>query len=122
MSRDEPEVKPSAQRGGAPPGPEEARAKGPWAGSAQEGVVPPHLGGSDAPEEMLAGDPALGSDVLGTTTGSDTPATEEGIDPAGGAGADAVTDGGAAPAPAGHEPDLRDAAAGPRQSDRDSAG
>jgi hypothetical protein len=54
------------------------------------------------------------------TTGSDVPATEDGIDPGGGAQADAVTDGGAAPA-GGPEPDLRDAAAGPRQADIESA-
>jgi hypothetical protein len=83
--------------------------------------VPAELGGSDAPPEMLDDDPELGSSVLGQTTGSEQPATDEGIDPAGGERADAVTDGGAAP-PRDVEPDLRDAAAGPRQADRESAG
>ncbi len=116
---DEPDVKPTEQRGGSTPGAEEARAKGDWAARAEEGVVPAELGGSDAPREMLDDDPELGSAVLGATTGSDTPATESGIDPGGGERADAVSDGGASEAPAGREPDLRDAAAGPRQVDRD---
>ena len=54
----------------------------------------PTLGGSDAPREMLDDDPELGSSVLGATTGSDEPATEAGVDPHGGDGADATTDGG----------------------------
>ncbi len=117
----EDEVKPSEQRGGPTPSPEEAREKGPWAETAADGIVPAELGGSDAPEELLDEDPQLGSPVLGRTTGSDEPATEDGIDLDGGARADAVTDGGAEP-PAGAEPDLRDAAAGPRKPDADSAG
>jgi hypothetical protein len=117
---DDPRVRPTEQRGGTTPGDAEARRKGGWAAEAQEGVVPAELGGSDASRELLDDDPELGSSVLGETTGSDAPATQEGIDPKGGARADAVTDGGAAPAQ-GPEPDLRDAGAGPRQADLESA-
>ena len=110
-------IKPSEQRGGTTPGEQEARAK---AARAHEGVVPAELGGSDAPEEMLADDPELGSEVLGETTGSKETATETGVDLAGGDRADATSDGGAK-RPDGTEPDLKDAASGPRQADRDSA-
>ena len=103
-------VKPSEQRGGTTPDAAEAREKGEWARSVADGLVPAELGGSDAPEEMLADDPQLGSSVLGTTTGSDEPATEDGIDPHGGDSADATSDGGP-DVPAGVEPALRDAAA-----------
>jgi hypothetical protein len=113
-------VKPSEQRGGASPGEQEAREKGEWAARADEGVVPAELGGSDAPSEMLADDPELGGEVLGETTGSEKPATETGIDPAGGDHADATSHGGAK-APDGAEPDLKDAASGPRQPDLESA-
>src|SRR4051812_25188834 len=75
-------VKPSEQRGGGTPDDAEAREKGEWAETAAEGVVPAELGGSDAPRETLDEDPELESSVLGQTTGSDAPATEEGIDPA----------------------------------------
>jgi hypothetical protein len=122
MSHDEPDVKPSEQRGGATPGGDEAREKGEWAATAQDGLVPADLGGSDAPPEMLDDDPDLGSSVLGQTTGSDEPATDTGVDTSGGEHADAVTDGGAAAPPDGQEPDLKDATAGPRESDRESAG
>ena len=122
MSHDEPDVKPSEQRGGATPGGDEAREKGKWAATAQEGIVPAELGGSDAPPEMLDDDPELGSAVLGETTASDEPATDTGVDTSAGEHADAVTDGGATAPPAGQEPDLKDAAAGPRESDRESAG
>jgi hypothetical protein len=121
MSHDEPDLKPSEQRGGSTPGGDEARDKGEWAATAQDGVVPAELGGSDAPRELLDADPELGSSVLGETTDSDEPATDRGVDPAGGAAADAVTDGGAAKPPPGHEPDLKDAAAGPREPDREAA-
>jgi len=114
-------VKPSEQRGGSTPGGAEAREKGEWAGTAADGIVPAELGGSDAPRELLDEDPQLGSDVLGRTTGSDEPATEDGIDRSGGDRAAALTDGAAEP-PAHGEPDLRDAAAGPRRSDLDAAG
>jgi hypothetical protein len=110
---DDDQVKPSEQRGGTTPGDEEARAKGEWAATAAEGIVPAELGGSDAPERD---DDA----ALGETTGSDEPATEAGIDPAAGDAADATTDGGAE-RPRDAEPDLKDATAGPRTADRESA-
>jgi hypothetical protein len=109
-------VKPSEQRGGSTPDAAEAREKGPWAAKADEGVVPDELGGSDAPPELLDEDPELGSDVLGETTGSDEPATEEGIDRSAGDRADATTDGGPEP-PDDAEPDLKDAPAASRQPD-----
>jgi hypothetical protein len=114
-------VDPSEQRGGTTPGDQEAAEKGPWAAKAAEGVVPAELGGSDAPRQMLDDDPELGSSVLGATTGSDEPATEEGVDSRGGDNADATTDGGPE-VPSGVEPDLKDAASGARQVDRESAG
>jgi hypothetical protein len=123
-------VKPSEQHGGTTPGEREAGAKGPWAARAADGLVPAELGGSDAPREMLDEDPQLKSSVLGATTGSAQPATEDGVNPDGGAAADAASDGAAPgavlagddPEPArAHEPDLRDAAVGPRQSDLKSA-
>ena len=120
-THDEDRVEPSEQRGGGTPGPEEAAAKGEWAATASDGIVPAELGGSDAPRELLDDDPDLGSPVLGRTTGSDEPATEDGIDRSAGDQADAVTDGGPE-RPAQGEPDLRDAATGPRQVDLGSAG
>jgi len=110
--------KPSEQRGGTTPDEAEAHEKGQWAGTADEGVVPADLGGSDAPREMLADDPELGSSVLGRTTGSDEPATESGIDRSAGDHADAVTDGGP-DVPADGEPDLKDVSAAAREADRD---
>jgi hypothetical protein len=103
-------VKPSEQRGGTTPDADEAREKGQWAASAAEGIVPADLGGSDAPDDLLDEDPELTGDVLGVTTGSDEPATDEGIDLHAGDHADATSDGGPS-VPAGVEPDLRDAAA-----------
>jgi hypothetical protein len=111
---------PSMQRGGTTPDEAEIRDKGQWAESAAEGVVPGELGGSDAPREMLADDPQLGSPVLGETTGSAEPATGSGIDPSAGDEADATSDRGPEPTE-GAEPDLKDAAAAPRQVDADSA-
>jgi len=119
MSDDEQKLQPSEQRGGGTPGDEEAREKGEWAAKAADGVVPTELGGSDAREELLPEDPELGSSVLGQTTGSAEPATEHGVDPQGGAQADAVTDGGSETKP-GAEPDLKDATSGPRQVDLNS--
>jgi hypothetical protein len=120
-SEDQPEsVKPTEQRGGTTPGEAEAAEKGPWAAKAAEGVVPAELGGSDAPSDLQAEDPQLGSSVLGATTGSDEPATESGVDLSAGDNADATADGGPDPSGA-DEPDLKDAAAGPRQADRRSA-
>jgi hypothetical protein len=110
------QVKPSEQRGGAALHDKEAGEKGRWARTAAAGIVPAELGGSDAPREMLAEDPELGSSVLGATTGSDEPATESGIDPSGGDQADATSDGGP-DLPQGAEPDLKDAAATSRQAD-----
>jgi hypothetical protein len=107
---------PSEQRGGTTPDEAEARTKGEWAATADEGVVPPELGGSDAPREMLAEDPELGSEVLGETTGSDEPATQEGIDRTAGDNADAVRDGGP-DVPSDAEPDLKDVAAAAREAD-----
>ena len=69
----------------------------------------------------LGDDPELGSPVLGQTTGSDEPATEDGIDLDAGENADATTDGGPEP-PVGVEPDLKDVAAAQRRADADSAG
>ena len=65
---------------------------------------------------MLDDDPELGSSVLGRTTGSDEPATDDGVDRGGGDEADAVTDGGPKP-PADAEPDLKDAPAASVQPD-----
>jgi hypothetical protein len=102
-------VKPSEQRGGTTPDEAEAREKGQWAGSVEDGMVPAELGGSDAPRELLGEDPELGSSVLGVTTGSDEPATEDGVDPSGGDNADATTDGGPRAPEGGEEPALKDA-------------
>jgi hypothetical protein len=104
------QVKPSEQRGGAALHDKEAREKGGWAATAGDGIVPAELGGSDAPREMLADDPQLGSAVLGVTTGSDEPATETGVERSGGDKSDAVTDGGP-DLQRGVEPDLKDVAA-----------
>lgn len=114
------EQTPSEQRGGTTPDEAEAREKGEWAGTADEGVVPPELGGSDAPREMLDEDPELESAVLGRTTGSDEPATEGGIDLSAGDEADATTDGGNEP-PEGVEPDTKDIGAPTRQPNTDNA-
>ena len=114
-------VKPSEQSGGTTPDAAEIREKGSWSDVAAEGVVPAELGGSDAPPELLEDDPELGSDVLGRTTGSDEPATDQGIDPTGGDEADATTDAGPEPT-LGVEPDLKDAAATQLRPDVDSTG
>lgn len=106
---DQDHVKPSEQSGGTKPDESEALEKGDWAGSVADGMVPAELGGSDAPRGMLADDPELGSAVLGETTGSQEPATEDGVDLSAGDNADATSDGG--PAPREGEPDLKDAAA-----------
>jgi hypothetical protein len=118
--QDQGPVKPSEQRGGTTPDEDEGRAKGPWAATADEGIVPADLGGSDAPREMLSPDPELGSEVLGRTTGSDEPATADGVDLGGGDEADATSDGGPA-LPDDVEPDLKDAAAARLRSDRESS-
>jgi hypothetical protein len=115
------EHKPSEQRGGAPTGDDEAREKGQWAETAQDGIVPAEQGGSDAPREMLDEDPELESSVLGRPADSAEPATEGGIDLSAGDQADAVTDGGPE-LPDDAEPDLKDAMARPPQLDPDSPG
>lgn len=109
--------KPSEQRGGTTPDEAEAGEKGGWGGTAGEGVVPADLGGSDAPREMLADDPQLESTVLGRTTGSDEPATEDGIDLSAGDDADATAHGGS-DLPEGAEPDQKDIGAARTQPDR----
>jgi hypothetical protein len=113
-------VKPSEQRGGDTPDAAEVREKGSWSELAAEGVVPAELGGSDAPPELLEDDPELGSSVLGRTTGSDEPTTEQGIDSSGGDQADATTDAGPE-LPEGAEPDLKDVAAAKLRADVESA-
>ena len=112
---------PSEQRGGSTPDEAEAREKGEWGATAAEGVVPAELGGSDAPREMLDEDPQLDSSVLGRTTGSDEPATDDGVDLSGGDSADAARDGGP-DLPEGAEPDLKDIGAAARDRDADAAG
>jgi hypothetical protein len=112
------EQKPTERTGGTPPGDDEARDKGQWAARAEDGVVPAELGGSDAPPEILPDDPELGSDVLGRPAASQEPALEP--DLSGGDNADATRDGGP-DVPEGVEPDLKDAATGPRKVDVDSA-
>jgi hypothetical protein len=111
---------PSEQRGGTTPDDTEIVEKGPWAEVAAEGVVPAEVGGSDAPRDMLAEDPQLGSAALGETTGSEQPATQAGIDQSAGDEADAISDSGPE-LPQGAEPDLKDAAAARRQADVESA-
>jgi hypothetical protein len=69
--------------------------KGEWAETADEGIVP--VEESDA-------------EVVGRTTGSDEPATEEGVDASAGDQADAVTQGGPE-VPEDAEPDLKDVGA-----------
>jgi hypothetical protein len=113
--------KPTEQRGGTTPDEAESREKGEWAATADEGVVPAELGGSDAPREMLDEDPELESSVLGRTTGSDEPATEDGIDSTAGDDADAVTDGGPE-LPPDAEPDLKDVGAASQRDDSESSG
>lgn len=114
------EQTPSEQRGGTTPDQEEVREKGEWASTADEGVVPADLGGSDAPREMLDEDPELDSSVLGRTTGSDESATESGIDLSAGDEADATSDGGSE-LPEGAEPDTKDIGAPTRQPNTDNA-
>jgi hypothetical protein len=86
----------------------EREEKGDWAETADEGIVPDDLSSDD--------DAAF----VGREAASDEPATEEGVDLSAGDNADATTQGGQN-RPDGEEPDLRDAASGPRQVDIDSA-
>jgi hypothetical protein len=115
------DVKPTEQRGGTTPDDAEAREKGQWAGTVADGMVPADLGGSDAPADMLAEDPELGSSVLGATTGSSEPATEDGIDLHAGDHADATSDGGPVMRD-GVEPDLRDASSARLRADAEPGG
>ena len=55
----------SEQRIANKPGDEEAREKGEWASTAQEGIVPAEQGGSDAPPELQGSDPELGGQPAG---------------------------------------------------------
>ena len=110
--------RPSEQRGGTTPGDAEARAKGEWAGPAQDGVVPAELGGSDAPPEMLEDAPGMDDAALGRTTGSNEPATDGGIDRTAGDRADATTDGGP-DLPESGDVDTKDVAQAAVQRDRD---
>ncbi len=114
------EFKPSEQRGGTTADANELREKGLDPGAA-DGIVPPELGGSDAPQNMLDDeDPQLGSAVLGQTTGADQPATDAGIDSGAGDNADATADGGP-DLESGAEPDQKDAPAASRDPDYESA-
>jgi len=83
--------------------------KGDWAETADEGIVPDELSNDDED-----------ASVLGRIAESDEPATEDGVDLSAGDRADATTQGGQN-RPDDEEPDLRDAASGPRQVDIDSA-
>jgi hypothetical protein len=111
--------KPSEQRGGTTPGDAEARAKGEWAATAQDGIVPAELGGSDAPKEMLDDGGELSTAALGRTTGSDEPATDTGIDLSAGDAADATADGGPR-LPESAEPDTKDVAQAAIQREKES--
>jgi hypothetical protein len=75
--------------------------KGEWAETARDGIVPDELG-ADADHPSV-----------GTTTGDDRPATDDGIDLTAGDDADAVRDGGPKV-----PRDLKDAGVMPRQVDR----
>jgi hypothetical protein len=113
-------VPPSQTSGGNAPDADEVARKGDWAGHAADGIVPAEQGGSDAPREMLAPDPELGSSVLGQTTGSDEPATESGVDSSAGDDAEATASAGAnLPHGEGVERSVRDAAMNPMQAVHD---
>ena len=112
---------PSEQRGGSTPDDARRRARGPWQATAQDGLVPAELGGSDAPpEDARRRSRSSAAGCSGATTGSDEPATETGVDLTAGDSADAVTDGGPDPTEAA-EPDLKDVAAAAREAGKDSA-
>ena len=83
--------------------------------------VPPELGGSDAPRELLRRKTRSSGSVLGETTGSDEPATEDGVDLSGGDNADATSDGGPE-VPEDAEPAMRDAAAAQREAEKERSG
>lgn len=89
---------PEEQRGGTTPDEQEIQEKGQWSEGARDGIVP-----RDAEADAADDDKALGR-----TTGSNEPATEEGIDLGAGDDADATSDG-HVELPEGAEPDLKDA-------------
>ena len=91
------ETNPEEQRGGTTPDEQELQEKGEWAEGARDGIVP-----RDEEADQL--DDA----ALGRTTGSDEPATREGVDLSAGDHADATSDGGVE-LPEEGEPDLKDA-------------
>jgi hypothetical protein len=91
------ETNPEEQRGGTTPDEQELQEKGEWAEGARDGIVP-------RDEEADQSDDA----ALGRTTGSDEPATREGVDLSAGDNADATSDGGVE-LPEEGEPDLKDA-------------
>ena len=94
---------------------ENQKDKGQWAETADEGVVPDALGADETPPE----EPELGSGVTGRTTGSDEPATREGVDLGAGDQADATADGGVE-LPDDAEPDLKDAMGAHQRPDADT--
>ena len=85
---------PIERHGRAALGDSEAQAKGPWAQTAREGMVPAEHGGANAREELLGDDPQLSSSVLGRLAASDEPATKTGVDLTAGDHSDATSDGG----------------------------
>jgi hypothetical protein len=91
------ETNPEEQRGGTTPDEQELQEKGEWAEGARDGIVPRN-------EEADQLDDA----ALGRTTGSEEPATREGVDLSAGDNADATSDGGVE-LPEEGEPDLKDA-------------
>src|SRR3954453_8076856 len=91
------ETNPEEQRGGTTPDGRGLGEKGVWGEGARDGIVP-----RDDEADRL--DDA----ALGRTTGSDEPATEEGIDLSAGDNADATSDGGGE-LPEEGEPALKDA-------------
>src|SRR3954465_5548160 len=91
------ETNPEEQRGGTTPNEQELQEKGEWAEGARDGIVP-RAGGAAPPAAA----------PLGRATGSDEPATREGVDLSAGDNADATSDGGVE-LPEDGEPDLKDA-------------
>jgi hypothetical protein len=87
---------------------ENTEDKGDWAETADEGVVPDELGSGDEDDA-----------VLGRTTGSGEPATDEGVDLSAGDEADATSDGGVELSDDA-EPDLKDAMGAHQRPDADT--
>ena len=107
------------EKGGAEPTEEELRAKGPWAALPAKASCPPRRE-TRTRRASCWPDPELPAPSLGATTGSDEPATESTGRPERRRQRRRRRDGGAKP-PEDAEPDLKDAAAMPRQVDVDSA-